>query len=118
MAEARRLSYCEAYELAQGRVYVGQTARRIGLVDEIGTLHDAIVAAKISAGLNPDDEVDLMILPEPPSMFERLFGDSAASAKVCSLLPEGSRVVRRAATLRQVLSQRILMWMPYGAEIR
>ena len=37
--------------LAQGRVYTGRTAKKLGLVDELGTLEDAIAAAKTSAGL-------------------------------------------------------------------
>ncbi len=38
-------------ELADGRVYLGPAAREAGLVDEIGTLHDAIAAAQHAAGL-------------------------------------------------------------------
>lgn len=37
--------------LADGRVYLGPEAKENGLVDEIGTLHDAIQAAKAAAGL-------------------------------------------------------------------
>ncbi len=33
--------------LAGGRVYLGQTAKEIGLVDHIGTLSDAIAGAKV-----------------------------------------------------------------------
>ena len=39
-------------ELADGRVYLGPEAQAHGLVDEIGTLHDAIQAAKVAAGLD------------------------------------------------------------------
>ncbi len=38
-------------ELADGRVYLGPEARALGLVDEVGTLPDAIAAAKRAAGL-------------------------------------------------------------------
>ena len=38
-------------ELADGRVYLGAAAQELGLVDEVGTLHDAIRAAKAAAGL-------------------------------------------------------------------
>ena len=38
-------------ELADGRVYLGPEAKENGLVDEVGTLHDAIQAAKQAAGL-------------------------------------------------------------------
>lgn len=38
-------------ELADGRVYLGEEARAQGLVDGIGTLHDAVAAAKSAAGI-------------------------------------------------------------------
>jgi protease-4 len=39
-------------ELADGRVYLGPEAKEHGLVDEVGTLEDALVAAKSAAGLD------------------------------------------------------------------
>ena len=50
---------------------------------------DAMAAAKMAAGLKADAEVDLMVLPEPKSFFEQLFGDPSAAADFDSLLPEG-----------------------------
>lgn len=38
-------------ELADGRVFLAAEARECGLIDEIGTLHDAIAAAKKASGL-------------------------------------------------------------------
>lgn len=38
-------------ELADGRVYLAPEAKRHGLIDEIGTLEDALAAAKRAAGL-------------------------------------------------------------------
>ena len=47
-------------QLAEGRVYTARQAKKIGLVDELGTLHDAIAAAKQAAGLKPDEEVEIV----------------------------------------------------------
>ena len=93
-------------------------AKTLGLVDELGTLEDAVVAAKLSAGLKADAEVDLLVLPEPKSFFEQLFGDTAAVGDLDSLLPEGLQVLRQTKALRQVLSQKILTWMPYGVQVK
>ena len=41
-------------EIAQGRVWSGQTALELGLVDEIGGLSDAIAFAAEAAGLESD----------------------------------------------------------------
>jgi len=38
-------------KLADGRVYLGPEAKDLGLVDEVGTLRDAIEAAKAAANL-------------------------------------------------------------------
>ena len=117
-AEGRKMTYNKLEELAQGRVYTGRMAKTLGLVDEMGTLEDAVVAAKLSAGLKANAEVDLLVLPEPKSFFEQLFGDTAAVGDLDSLLPEGLQVLRQTKALRQVLSQKILTWMPYGVQVK
>ena len=78
-AEGRKMPYSKLEEMAQGRVYTGRMAKKIGLIDELGTLEDAVAAAKIAAGLKADTEVELLILPEPKTIFEQLFGDNSGS---------------------------------------
>ena len=117
-AEGRKMPFDKLEELAQGRVYTGRMAKNIGLVDELGTLDDAVLAAKTAAGLKADAEVDLMVLPEARSFFEQLFGDPSAATDLDSLLPEGFQVVRQTKMLRQLLSERILLWMPYGVQLK
>jgi len=56
--------------LAGGRVYTGNQALEIGLIDEIGGLHEAIAYAASEAKLhNPD----VRLVPEPKSGLEGLF---------------------------------------------
>jgi ClpP class serine protease len=92
-------------------------AKKLGLIDSLGTLKDAVTAAKVAAGLKADAEVDLMVLPEPKSFFEELFSDPSAEADFDSLLPEGFKILQQTKVLRQLLSERILLWMPYGVEV-
>ncbi len=56
--------------LAGGRVYSGKDALEIGLVDEIGGLHDAIAWVSREAKL---EKPDVKLLPEPKSGLEGLF---------------------------------------------
>jgi protease-4 len=56
--------------LAGGRVYSGKQALEIGLVDEIGGLHEAIAYATNEAKL---EKPDIKLLPEPKSGLEGLF---------------------------------------------
>ena len=65
VAEGRKMPRAKVEELAQGRVYTGKMALDKGLIDSLGTLQDAIRAAKEAAGLKPDEKVELETLPEP-----------------------------------------------------
>jgi len=117
-AHGRKMTYDKLEELAQGRVYSGRTAQRLGLVDELGSLDDAIRAAKEAAGLKPDADVELLVLPEAKTFFEQLFGDSSAGTDLESLLPEGFQALRQSRMLRALLSERFLLWMPYAVEVK
>ena len=117
-AQGRKMDRNRLAELAQGRVYSGRTAKRLGLIDELGTLQDAIAEAKKAAGLKPDADVDLLILPRPKTIFEQLFGDSAAAGELESVLPEAMTALRLTRIWRQLFTEPVLMWMPYGIRLR
>jgi protease-4 len=119
-AKGRNMSYEKLEELAQGRIYSGRMAKEIGLVDELGTLDDAIVAAKVAAGLKPDADVDLLILPQPKSIFEQLFSDPASDVETDLKigLPLAIDIKGQIKTIRQFFSEPVLMWMPFRVEIK
>jgi protease-4 len=54
VAASRKLSMEKVEQLAQGRIYTGQQAKDIGLVDEIGDLKEAFQFAKKEAGFDPN----------------------------------------------------------------
>lgn len=58
--------------VAQGRVWVGTTAKEIGLVDELGNLDDAITKAAALASL---DDYHTTTYPTPQHPWERLVND-------------------------------------------
>jgi protease-4 len=117
-AEGRKMSPQRLAELAQGRVYTGRMAKKIGLVDELGTLNDAVVAAKQAAGLKADAAVELLILPQPKSVFEQLFGDPSAASDLDSVAPEWFHLVRQAKLWQRLLGEKVLLWMPYEVQVR
>jgi protease IV len=51
VADGRGKTRDEVHEIAQGRVWVGSDAQRIGLVDTLGTYDDAVASAAKRAGL-------------------------------------------------------------------
>ena len=58
------------------------------------------------------------MLPEPKSFFEQLFGDRRPASDMDSLLPEFFQTLRQTKLLRQMLSERVLLWMPYGVQVK
>jgi protease-4 len=75
VAKCRGMTFEKISELAEGRVYTARQALKIGLIDEIGTMADAIAAAKQAAGLKADEEVEIVQYPEEKSIFEILGGN-------------------------------------------
>ncbi len=59
-------------ELAGGRVFTGKQALEFGLVDEIGTLSDAIAYAAKKVEL---EDFEVRTFPEPKNFLEQLFED-------------------------------------------
>ncbi len=123
-AEGRDMPLEQLKELAGGKVYTGRDAKRIGLVDELGTLKDAIRTAKQLAGMEPDAEVDLKVLPKQENPFEAIFGidqdaekEVAISLGLRQLAPELTAPVRKAAQLRAVLREPVATIMPFWIEI-
>jgi protease-4 len=124
-------------ELAGGRVYTGQQALELGLVDKIGSLQDAVHSVAAQAKLT---EYDIRVVPEPKNFIERLLEDVAgekdegkglsaatrASARVrtlslvdlalpylCQLDPQRATLVKTALRRMQMLQQEgVLFMMP------
>ena len=55
VAEGRDMTKEEVNEIARGRVWTGKKAEAIGLVDQLGSLEDAIALAAERAGIDEDD---------------------------------------------------------------
>lgn len=70
VAEGRNMTKEAVDEIGQGRVWSGELAKGIGLVDEFGGLKDAIALAAEMEGLENYRTVSLPTLPNP---FEELF---------------------------------------------
>jgi len=71
-AAARQMPPEKVDEVAQGRVWTGEQARQLGLVDELGGLYTAIDLAKQRARIPVDEEVELVIYPPRRSVYEVL----------------------------------------------
>ena len=84
VAEGRDMTVEDVDAIAQGRVWTGAEALEIGLVDEIGTLEDAIEYAAMSIeGVTSVSDVQIAAYPKPLTTLEMLlesFGGESAFA--------------------------------------
>ena len=78
VAEHRHMSVEAVDNVAQGRVWSGAQAQRRGLVDQLGTLEQAVASAARSAGIGEDYRVSYV--EGELSAFERFFVDMAGAS--------------------------------------
>jgi protease-4 len=80
-AEGRKMEYTKLEKLARGRVYTGAMALKLNLVDELGTLDDAVQYAAKLGGLPAGEKVERWLLPPPVSPLEAIFGSMDGDAE-------------------------------------
>ncbi len=72
VAEGRKMDRSKVLQLADGRIYTGRQAKKLGLVDELGNFYDAVALTAKLAGIEGEPEIYEF---GPKSPFERLFGE-------------------------------------------
>lgn len=79
VADGRGMSFEDVDAIARGRVWTGEDALEVGLVDELGDLDAAIAHAAELAGLDSLDEDEIVFLPEAVDPFEQFVKDLAGA---------------------------------------
>ncbi len=88
VAEGRNMTVEAVDEIAQGRVWAGCDALEIGLVDEIGTIEDAIIYAAMSIdGVSSLDDVRIQEYPKPLTALESILEAFGGNENVFSGTP-------------------------------
>jgi len=126
-AAGRKMEKDELEKLARGRVYTGTMAVEKKLVDELGTLDDAVAAAKKAAGIAADEKVELLVLPKAVSPFEALFGSLDADARLktgilqslfAGIPAELREPLEGLSTLTQLSREARLVVLPFQLRVR
>lgn len=122
----KKLTREQLDKLAGGRVWTGRQAKEVGLIDELGTLDDAIAAAKDLAGFK--GETELLVLPRPKSFLDALMDKGGADERLqlspavwASLLREMPELGAKLQGVEMFLRQRgATVWAtsPYQISIR
>lgn len=121
VAEGRKMDKAKVDEMSQGRVWTGTMAKQLGLVDELGSLDDAIAyAAKLvktddyKISLYPEYEVELA------DLFRKFLGMSVSSVKEDAIKSEigteNYELLQRINYLKQ--SKGVQAMMPYHLNIK
>ncbi len=103
VAEGRKLPIEKVQEIAKGRVWSGEDAKRLGLVDETGGLIASIDKAKQLAGFKPEDRVSIRLKLQEARPLDLLAGALMSGGATAQMSP-GER--RAMAMLQTVLGDR------------
>ncbi len=72
VSQGRHLPRDKVLEIAQGRVWTGEDAKRLGLVDELGGFPEALRLARQAAGIPEGEKVCLKLFPKKKTLFENV----------------------------------------------
>lgn len=72
VADGRKLPKEKVLEIAKGRIWSGQEARNLGLIDELGGYDTALRLAKRAAGIPDSNDVKIVVYPRPKTFLESL----------------------------------------------
>lgn len=84
-ADGRKMQQNEIKAIGEGRIWTGAHAQKIGLVDELGSLNDAIEKAKKLAKI---DDATVMVYPAKTSTIESILGSLTESSITDSKMQE------------------------------
>jgi protease-4 len=72
VADGRRLPKEKVLEIAKGRIWSGQDAKNLGLVDELGGYDTALKLAKQAAKVPEADDVRIVVFPRAKTLLETM----------------------------------------------
>ena len=122
VSKGRKKPVGDVDKVAQGRVWTGIRAQKLGLIDEVGGLMNALNLAKKHAGFKPENKLELKVYPRKKTIFD-MFGakfEDARTPSLSKLLP-----ARMAPSLMQTLKiafelaeRQFLIHMPCAIDVK
>jgi protease-4 len=115
VASGRKMSSASVDSIGQGRVWSGTSALKIGLVDEIGGLKDAIKGASKLAGIESFSVKELPVLEDP---YTRIFSQLTGEVKQSILKNELGESVKYYNMVQEIKAMAgIQARLPYFIDI-
>jgi protease-4 len=72
VADGRKLPKEKVLEIAKGRIWSGQDAKNLGLVDELGGYDTALNLARKAANIADGEDVRIIVYPRPKTLLQSL----------------------------------------------
>jgi protease-4 len=98
-AEGRKKTPQEIDAVAQGRVWTGKEALRVGLVDALGGFDTAVRIARERSRIAKDQEIQIVVLPQRKGVLETLMERQDEDVLTRALGPGASSFLRWATAL-------------------
>ena len=116
VASGRKMSSASVDSIGQGRVWSGTSALKIGLVDEIGGLKDAIKGASKLAGIESFSVKELPVIEDP---YTRIFSQLTGEVKQSILKNELGESVKYYNMVQEIKAMSgIQARLPYFIDIQ
>lgn len=93
VANGRKINKAKVESIAEGRVWDGATALKLGLVDELGNLESAIDWVKLEVNKESKGDLNVEYLPEMQPSFWDMVAISAQSQARITLMKEAAKFV-------------------------
>lgn len=106
VAEGRKLKVSRVRQLAEGRIYTGNQAKAVGLVDEIGNFYDAVKTTATLAGIK--GEPRLKYYGQSKGLLSELAGSESVLKRFFGTRPPG---------LSEMPLQGPMLVMPYSYQM-
>ena len=118
VAEGRQMEIEKVLSVAKGRIWTGEDAKELDLVDELGGFDVALRLAREEAGLVPDAAIKLKVFPRPKRMIEQLLhrgsdsSEPSAEAMIANQLLEQIRPLYKMARQIGLIEDKDILKMP------
>ena len=117
VAQGRGLTQEQVHAVAKGRIWTGEDAKDIGLVDELGGFPIALRLARQAAGIEADAPVQVKLFPEQKTLVDtvlaRLQGREDAAAEASPTVVALRQVMQAVRPVIQ-MGQRLGLWSEPG----
>jgi protease-4 len=105
VAEGRRLPKARVLEIAKGRIWTGEDAKRLGLVDELGGFPAALALARKAARIQDKEEVRIEVFPRKKTAFQALMDQLSGRQRESSESPASTSVLMRTLEVIQPIAR-------------